>query len=103
MRPAVTIYDRNGWVLTSQGNGAFYMLRHGTRSVFFQGDDADEFRARTTDAEGWLIDNCEERFDDYSDVMQEDQDACANTLQDETALPAGCRPAVKTRLNESER
>lgn len=76
MTPLITtIYERNGWLLESEGNGAFYTLRHGTRSVFFQGDDSDEFRLRVMDADGWLVDNCEERFGDYSDVMQEDQDA----------------------------
>lgn len=69
--PMINIYDRNGWQLFSQGNGAFYYLVwERSMSVFFQGDDADEFRSRVMDADGFLIDRCEERFDDYSEVMK---------------------------------
>lgn len=67
-----TIYERNGWRLVSFGNGAAYALHCGSKSCFFQGDDAEAFRERTMDADGWLVDNCEERFDDYSDVMTDD-------------------------------
>ena len=72
MRPPITVYQRNGWTLASQGNGAFYTLSREGRSVFFQGDDAEEFRARTMDKDGFLNDDCESAFADYSDVMQPD-------------------------------
>lgn len=68
----VTIYNQNGWVLTSQGNGAFYVLRHGTRVISFQGDDAVQFENEIMDSAGCFRDRCEERFADYSEVMQED-------------------------------
>lgn len=74
MRAMVTIYERNGWILRSQGNGAFYELRSGRHSIFFQGDDADAFREAVMDHDGFLSDNCEERFTDYTDIMAEDDD-----------------------------
>lgn len=72
MRAPIEIYNRNGWIVTSQGNGLFYVLRHGTRSVLFQGDDALQFESEAMDAAGCWRDTCEQRFDDYVDVMQED-------------------------------
>lgn len=69
------IYNRNGWRLVSFGNGAAYALHDDQdhKSVFFQGDDAECFRGNCMDNEGWLIDNCEERFGDYSEVMSMEQ------------------------------
>lgn len=74
MRAPVEIYSNNGWTVTSQGNGAFYVLRHGRHSVLFQGDDALQFETDTMDSAGCWRDRCEERFGDYTDVMQEDDD-----------------------------
>jgi hypothetical protein len=75
MRSTV-IHQRNGWALTSYGNGWAYSLalteNEKTKSVWFQDDDANEFRARVMDDEGWLLDDAEERFADYSEVMRED-------------------------------
>lgn len=72
MTSIVRIYDRNGWQVTSYGNGWAYSLRDviGNKSAWFQDDDAEDFRARTMDEAGWFFDNCEERFADYSDIMQ---------------------------------
>ena len=70
MKPPVTIYARHGWTLASQGNGAFYTLSREGRSVFFQGDDAEDFRARAMDDDGFLVDHCEEVFSEYEGVMQ---------------------------------
>ncbi len=65
-------YDRNGWRLTSFGNGFAYLLEdtENKREVWFQGDDADYFRGHVIGEDGFLVDNCEERFADYSDVMR---------------------------------
>ena len=72
MRAPIEIYNHNGWIVTSQGRGAFYVLRHGSRSVFFQGGDALEFESETMDESGFWRDDCELYFDAYADVMQED-------------------------------
>lgn len=74
MRAMVTVYEHNGWILRSQGNGAFYELRSGRYSVYFQGDDANQFREEVMDTDGFLRSNCEERFSDYASVMYEDDD-----------------------------
>lgn len=69
------IYERNGWRLTSYGNGAAYLLEDVAqhKSVFFQyGDDASTFRAEYIKAQGARRDP--ERatlrlFSDYAEVM----------------------------------
>lgn len=68
----VTIYDRNGWHLKSYGNGWGYWLTDTENkcSAWFQDDDAQAFRDAVMDSDGWLVDNCEERFADYSEIMQ---------------------------------
>lgn len=68
------IYNCNGWVVTSYGNGTAYELRRDDKSVFLQGDDTQAFRDSTMDADGYFLDDCEERFGDYSDVMEADSD-----------------------------
>ena len=68
---SIVIYERDGWRLTSFGNGWAYQLddmESGT-SAWFQDDDAREFASRVMDSDGWLVDNCAERFADYSEVM----------------------------------
>lgn len=69
-----TIYARNGWTLTSHGNGWAYLLEfshpNGSKSsAWFQDDDAEAFRANTTGEDGFFVNHVEERFADYSDVM----------------------------------
>ena len=67
------IYDRNDWRLTSYGNGWAYLLEDledEPRSVWFQDDDAQQFRDGIMDSSGFLSRYVEERFADYSDVMQ---------------------------------
>lgn len=70
----VTIYERNGWLLKSEGNGARYELRRGEYSVYFQGDDATTFREEVMDVDGFLKDNCEMAFVEYDLAMQHDND-----------------------------
>ncbi len=69
----VCVYERNGWRLTSYGNGWAYLLEDTEgpqlRSAWFQDEDAGVFRDRVMDSDGWLVDGCEERFADYSEVM----------------------------------
>lgn len=67
----ITIYDRNGWRLVSYGRGWAYELTDTQtgESCWFQDDDASEFASHIMDADGWLVDNVEARFADYSDVM----------------------------------
>ena len=64
-----TIYNRNGWELTSYGNGAAYLLRRDNKSVFLQGDDAHLFRVAVMGDDGFMTDHCEDAFDDYVPVM----------------------------------
>jgi len=66
----VVVYERNGWKLTSYGRGAAYLLECGGKRVFLQGDDADIFRGEVMEDDGFLRDSCEERFADYSGVME---------------------------------
>lgn len=68
----IRIYDRNGWIVTSYGNGWAYSLHDvvSKKSAWFQDDDAHEFRARVMGQDGFFVDNCEDRFADYSDIMQ---------------------------------
>jgi len=80
----VIIYDHEGWVLESHGNGAAYTLRRKvidgrTESVFLQGDDADIFREQVMDGDGWLIEGyvcgvpCLHLvFEEYINVMSND-------------------------------
>jgi hypothetical protein len=73
MSTQVVIYERNGWRLTSYGRGAAYLLEDTarSRSVFFQyGDDAGCFHDSIYGADGWLIDNVEDIFGCYTEVMQ---------------------------------
>ncbi len=73
MSRSICIYERNGWRLTSYGNGWAYLLEDLEmipHSVWLQDDDALYFRGSVMDDDGWLLDGCEERFADYSDVMQ---------------------------------
>jgi hypothetical protein len=69
----VCIYDRNGWRLTSYGNGWAYLLEDteadSHKSAWFQDDDATEFASQVMSEDGFMVDNCEERFADYSEVM----------------------------------
>lgn len=69
----VIIYDRNGWRVTSFGNGTAYVLEHlsaaGLKVATFQGEDALTFETDTM-SEGWFLDNCEDRFADYSEIME---------------------------------
>ena len=67
MSNGVTIYDRNGFILTSYGNGWAYALKDNSsgRDAWFQDDDATEFRARF-DAASELGDEAVSRlFSDY--------------------------------------
>lgn len=43
MRQSI-IHDLPGWQVTSYGNGLAYAIEHGERSLYFQGDDAAQFR-----------------------------------------------------------
>lgn len=66
------VYERNGWLVRSYGNGWAYELRdtqEGTY-VWFQDDDAHAFRERVMDEQGFFHDACEDGFADYGDVMQ---------------------------------
>ena len=71
MPKGIEIYARNGWRLVSYGNGWAYCLldEESRQSAWFQDDDAREFASHVMDSDGWLVDNCEERFADYSEVM----------------------------------
>jgi hypothetical protein len=80
----VEIYNRNGWTLTSYGRGAAYTLQHDlpqgkTESCFFQGDDAEFFRAEVIGQDGFIIDGMvcgmprvECAFQEYLSVMEPD-------------------------------
>lgn len=66
----VKIYDRNGWTLTSYGNGWGYKLECDGRSVWFQDDDAAYFHERIiNEDDGVLVNNVEDRFSDYWEVI----------------------------------
>jgi hypothetical protein len=71
MTSQVVIYERNGWKLTSYGNGWAYVLENTVddTSLWVQDDDAGAFRDAVMTPEGWLVEKCEERFGDYSEVM----------------------------------
>ena len=68
----ITIYDRNGWKLESYGHGWGYALidTQNNKSAWFQDDDASYFADNIMDDNGLLVKNVEERFADYSDVME---------------------------------
>lgn len=76
----IEIYSRETrgehWRVVSYGNGTAYLLecvwRGEKTSVFFQGDDAAEFRERTMGDDGFFIDDVERVFADYSDAMERD-------------------------------
>ena len=67
----ITIYKACGWTLDSWGNGASYTLRYTegdkSRSCFFQGDDAETFRADFDSYE-----NPQDLFAEYWEVMEEE-------------------------------
>lgn len=72
---STTLYARNGWTVTSYGNGWAYLLEFsradGSKSsAWFQDDDAEAFRADTMGEDGFFVDRVEERFADYADVME---------------------------------
>lgn len=69
------IYNRNGWRVTSYGNGTSYTLENTAtgKSVCFQGDDATAFSKEFMHAAGYWrapLAAIEERFGDYSEVME---------------------------------
>jgi len=68
----VKIYDRHGWQVTSYGNGWAYSLvdTMSRKSAWFQDDDAQAFRDNTMGPDGFFVDAVEDRFADYSDIMQ---------------------------------
>lgn len=72
---STTIYDQNGWLLISHGNGAAYTLAHFDRnackrSVFLQGDDAIQFHNELeATRDNWPY---EAVFDQYTEVMTDD-------------------------------
>ena len=68
---STTIYENNGWRVVSYGGGTAYTLSRGDLSVCLQGDDAEGFREATMGDDGFWVDNVEERFADYADVMDE--------------------------------
>ena len=69
----ITISERHGYRLDSYGNGAAYTLTRLSdgASVFFQGDDADQFRADYRAADECAFTDRAERdlFQAYGDVM----------------------------------
>ncbi len=67
--PPITIFQHNGWKLDSYGNGAAYALSVNDVSVFFQGEDAAEFRNRFDAADKIGLSAIIWLFHDYSDVM----------------------------------
>lgn len=71
---SIIIYNKYGWTVTSWGRGTAYELRYGSCSVFFQGDDAEDFRREMMDEDGWFHDHATELFKNYSGVMMEDSD-----------------------------
>lgn len=66
------LLERNGWRLTSYGNGAAYLLEDTAlgKSVFFQCEEADAFRDEVMTDGGWLRPTAELIFAQYSEVME---------------------------------
>lgn len=64
---SIVIYARNGWTLTSFGNGWGYLLECSStrQSVFFQDDAARQFGADIMGDAGWPTAKVEERFTAY--------------------------------------
>jgi len=72
---STTVYDQNGWLLISHGNGAAYTLSlfdHNDckLSVFFQGDDAAQLHEEMESTkDNWTY---EDVFSQYTEVMTDD-------------------------------
>lgn len=68
----VVIHDRPDFTVTSHGNGTAYTFTHkpSGRSVFFQGDDAGQFRDDIESHDGDYDDIFAHIWGDYASVAQ---------------------------------
>jgi hypothetical protein len=74
----ICIFSRDGWTLDSWGNGAAYTLRlvanAESRSCFFQGEDATDFREQFDKLDASGGDPVALLFGDYVEAMDLDAD-----------------------------
>ncbi len=71
MTGPVVVLHRNGWRVTSWGNGWAYLLEYipDNTSLWMQDEAATEF-AEDTMEHGFFRDDCEQRFADLAPIME---------------------------------